>query len=361
MTLPRPAFIIFIALLAFVLISWLAIYPLSPEKRFSRGYSALLLKQANTSENLRALYADALDNMPTSTVLSLIEENKFCHSDSHELGKLVYLRSKANLASAFEVCQKHCMDGCFHGVLMEAFRSPNERSDELSHVSHEDFQKKAVEICATSANIQAPEECAHAIGHGLLVSTEDMHRALELCSTFKIPGVGYYCSTGVFMQRDIDHGEEDAKRADYTYPCSEFAGQYDVQCWRYKVRQLFIKFQTSNSGSRTSRINAAEQMKEMCRGLEKKARLGCWHGLGNGLYAEIIDTPEYLADLCIGDNSDNERLACIDGAMENVSLVSARAATQACAALGYNRLAKFCASIDGKNNSLERETLPMYY
>lgn len=320
------------------------------DSMFLKEYNALVKDDANTPEALQNLFTDYLSKIATTSLLSIIEKNSSCHNDAHELGKVIFRRTGKNLNDSFYICGKTCKDGCYHGVFMEAFRPGEIRSEGLEHVTADEIRPEILHICEISSTYQAQDECAHAVGHGLMLNLNDITRALALCGVFTNSGIRYYCSTGVFMQHDMDFGEEIIKSGKTHEPCDLFGDQYAVACYRYKVRRLFFLY------------SDIKQVAAFCNTLTEKGRLGCFHGLGYAYSGSILHNPVNLGAVCSYAGSEADTLACIDGAMENVSGANREAGKRACLSLeglGKSYL-DFCNSIDGKRDALGRETLPLY-
>jgi len=323
----------------------------SVEKEFLEAYHALADSKRDTPEALQKLYEEFFEKMSTTSLLSSIEKDQFCHEEGHELGKVIYRRTGKNLSDSFYTCGRTCADGCYHGVFMEAFRPGEIRPEGFEHVTADEIRPKILEICTLSLSYQAPEECAHAVGHGLMLNLNEIAKALDLCTVFTDMGVQYYCSTGVFMQHDIDFGLETTKNDGIYAPCDTFPDRYGVACYRYKVGRIFALYPD------------IKDVVAICTSLSGKARLGCFHGLGVAQYSTVLNTPAMLKTICSYGTSDSEILACIDGAMENVTLSDRERGKEACdslSSMSNEHYQEFCLSINGKENSLERETLPLF-
>lgn len=346
---------IFLSILVVSAFTLLGVDDKTPEG-FRAYYMALVKLQKNTPENLRPLYERSLEYVATSTLLAIMEENSFCHGDAHEVGRVIFRRTSKNLASAFDICKKQCQDGCYHGTLMEAARPENKPFGESGHVTADDFKNTMEKICALGENMQSRDECSHAMGHGLYISTLDMKKSVDLCEVFESPGLKYYCLTGVFMERDTYFGKEDIRGEDFRFPCSEYSDKYGVPCWRYKVARLL-----SLRLNGISQDDATKNVARTCLGFSGNTRLGCFHGLGVAKAGEIFENPASLGTICGYAEMDDERLACIDGAMENVSGVDTHKSRLACASLQQEDAMQFCNSIDGKKDSLSRKTTALYY
>lgn len=247
----------------------------------------------------RVFYETYREKLSTASMLGAIEHvYPFCHSEAHDLGKIVY-RETLDVADAIERCRDVCGGGCFHGVLMEAFSEASEKSlDEEGHVELAQAQKHATEFCEDT---QVPRfhkkgKCVHGMGHALaFLADYNLARALDACKLFGDRVLEFYCSGGVFMEYDMVFGERNMQEKPLHYPCDTFT-EFPSACYTYKAKRFKEKFGSSQKV-------AAECMK-----LDGFLSLGCFRGLGFAYIGEVISSPSRIVEICqfgSGRRTDN--------------------------------------------------------
>jgi|GEM_PF-1583685 len=270
-----------------------------------------------------ALYREAAGRYGFETMLAVLEEEPMCHSQAHNLGRVIYEKS-GDLASAAATCGSRCSSGCIHGVLMGFFEEHGAVPEEGGHVGIEDLTPRLKESITTACDRSEITRhtgignCYHAVGHALMpLVRSDVTDALALCELFRPLGIGavYYCATGVYMERDIAYGEQHTE--DSSYDCTK--ARFPAACFRYTLRRDY-------------RLPAeAGQVRNWCLSLEGTARTGCFHGLGFGAYHAVYEDPAALNDIC-GAGSDLDKRLCIEGALGLINIDDTSVSSRACAA-----------------------------
>lgn len=275
----------------------------------------------------RALYSRYVPVIGANGVLAGIEELwPKCHSEGHDLGKVIFAETR-DVGVSLRVCRDGCYSGCMHGVLMEAFAGARTGAelDPEQHVDAELVKTMMEEICKerTMTSSYSPGDCAHATGHALMVLAEyDPQQAVAYCDGFSTPHMRYYCATGASMEYVTERDKEDAAAGKRTlYPCD--AIKYPAACMRYKMVHVIPRLIKKKSD--------IVRMQKACRALQDPYRLGCFHGVGNGFMGPIATKKVALAAVCAG--GDDERLVCIEGAMERMAKYHPQRAEEVCETL----------------------------
>lgn len=290
------------------------------------GVLASLKKNGVNDAIPLSIFRDYYDHIGPKIMASVLNENQFCHSQAHNLGRVIYEHTQ-DLAASTLICKNSCRQGCIHGVLMEMFETEqsnlNKSNDDHKSVADlsSPLRQKIGRMCETSeiTRYSGLGNCYHAIGHGLtILASYDMPDALKLCDVFKGYGIGalYYCATGVYMERDIVFGEDDIKKSDQgLYPCDTDA--YPIACYRYKLRRIF------------SLPKEYKKAQEVCLSLDGLQRKGCFHGLGFGAYVMVYQNPADLNLLCSAGDAEDKQM-CIEGVLGAINNVSKKRSTDTC-------------------------------
>ncbi len=259
-------------------------------------------KQYNPDEKtLRPLYEEFVDLIGVNGMLDVMEE-QYCHGQGHDLGKLVFERTK-DLSASMYVCSNRCTAGCMHGILMGMFGTKGE------HVSLERVITEAKAVCSTKeiTSTNKVGDCIHGVGHVIseLVGG-DIDTGIKYCQELNPRPFQHFCATGIFMQRDLDFGLEDAGRGHF--PCDQYP--FSAACYRYKAKYLI-----SHEVGEQTQIDA---LINICLGLEGTKRSGCFHGAGFTFLPYLLDNPSGINHLC-GAGTKVDRTLCIEGAIETLA------------------------------------------
>jgi len=143
------------------------------------------------SNDKRIILEKYIDTLGASAMLDFIELTyKHCHSQAHDLGKVIYANSK-DIGKALITCGNRCTNACMHGVVSEAFKDK----------SFDEIKREISTFCSQGeiSTLHKPGNCAHGIGHAIMMITNhNIHDSLSACTEFKKSGMDYYCATGVF-------------------------------------------------------------------------------------------------------------------------------------------------------------------
>lgn len=276
----------------------------------------------------RILYQEYVPVIGANGVLGGIEELwPKCHSEGHDLGKVIYAELR-DVGTALRVCRDGCYSGCMHGVLMEAFSGARASADAdpERHVDVETVKTMMDTICKekTMSASYSPGDCAHATGHALMVLADyAIDDAIGWCEEFSVAAMDYYCATGAYMEYVTDRDRADAsdKTKSLFYPCDR--GKYPAACARYKMAHIVARH--------VKNVTTMRKLIQECSKLTGSHRIGCVHGLGNGFMPLIVRGNIELSDVClVRGMTDDEKIVCIEGAMERMAKYHPGRAEEVC-------------------------------
>jgi hypothetical protein len=288
----------------------------------------------------RSIFERYIDTLGPAALMEFLEgKYPLCHAEAHELGQVLWERLK-HLKSALTLCGHGCTNGCMHGVLSKALGQIEPAAVD-----------RLMEACEgqPSGLTHKRGNCAHAIGHGLLLKTErDREWALDLCARLFEESLEYYCATGVFMEYwgnlpEQDTAEEEHRNELYL-TCQSTA--FPAACYRYLIDKL---------GSTVS----PEDILEQCLSLSGQSRLGCFHGFGT-MYAHTVgERPAVFPAVCTYGTLDDQTV-CIEGVIEKVADHDEERARTACTLL-ESQAAQICwAAAREKMYRLDKPSMRLY-
>ena len=291
----------------------------------------------------RPVFEKYINELGPTTMLDILESHyPGCHSQAHELGRTIFAQTK-NIEESFTTCSTRCSYACFHGVLMEIFADSTAQKDVIHnhpegttdhlHVETEDIITKARIVCDDLGNTDDTVKgaCVHGLGHGFtLLFPDNLTSALDLCNTiYKDAASRFYCASGVFMQRDLDRGAQDAQSANPLYPCDTFT-DIPAACYAFKITRLVYEQNYQD-----------DDIIKLCLSLPTHERRGCFMGYGFHNYIPLLENPELLGELC-GTGDTNDKKMCIDGAVLQATLFDQYNLQPACESLTDNELRQWC-------------------
>ncbi len=296
----------------------------------------------NAKKQNLPVYEKYLPKLGIDAILGYLEEKSSrCHAVAHNLGKALYVQNQ-DLNKSLDQCANRCTSACMHGVISEA----------LGNQSHANISAKVVELCrkGSMAKLHKPGNCAHAMGHALMLNTGgEIRQSLGECKLFKEPGMDYYCATGVYMQyRDwVRDGTLSRKDVALHYPCDTYKS-FPAACYRYIMSHI-LRAVDNNLGS----------VIDECLNLPTNRRHGCFHGLGKKISSRLVRNPQLLAAVCLTSDR-NDQTMCIEGAIEKLADYGGTYAKDACATVtGYAE--EVCsAAMREKMYRLNKPSMPMY-
>jgi len=288
----------------------------------------------------RQVYEKYLESLGTQGILDVLEaRNAFCHDEAHELGRAVYSHFK-DVGQALSECGSRCSSACLHGVLKEAF----------GNSSLDQVHPQLATICTQGAmaDIRRPGNCAHGMGHALMmVASNDVEKAIDGCTGFQSPAMGYYCVTGVYMELFNQAAEWAGKSQSPYYPCDTYT-RFPAACYRYQAARMFVAL----GGDRG-------KLAELCRSLPADQRRGCFHGVGFTAMPAVAKQPELIATAC-PDQPVEEQTMCLEGLIESLAVYQPDKALASCGSL-QGKAAEIClAAAHEGTYRLNKPSLPLY-
>lgn len=286
-------------------------------------------------------------------MLDILDENTFCHSEAHNLGRVIF-RHLNDLPKSLVLCGYRCTMGCMHGVFMQLFQN-YEHADNLSkNIFGEHAAIRIGSLSEIVPNFCNKSEvkkfiylgnCYHALGHALLFASDyNISKGLEYCRLLDGQAPIYYCAAGVYMEYNL-MPEVAGQNKFEIYPCN--TNQFPAACYRYKVLRLF------KDGKNLREI------KNFCLGLEMPQKLGCFHGIGYAYQYYISSHPESIKKICSGGNLEDEKM-CIDGAIQLVAIYNKNASINACNYV-EEKLYKYCLQEADYSTFNINKPLDLYY
>jgi hypothetical protein len=286
---------------------------------------ALLLEEIQytniNSPEQRALYELYIGKIGVNGIGEVVHTyNPVCHSEGHELGKVVFATLGA-VGPSLKLCSDICYSGCLHGVMMEAFSNTlPEHEHELGtlaihehHIELEDVLPQLPTLCFDKSITETslPGDCAHGVGHALMIITDyAVEEAVEACASFANKKLEYYCASGGYMQYAQNYEVPSLDDPAILYPCDSF--KYPAACFRYRLTD--VRYHSPLDSE-----SLVAELKGLCTELEDDYySVGCMHGLGNAYMYPVSKGQISLSTVC-GGGSRDEQHACIDGVMERLA------------------------------------------
>jgi hypothetical protein len=316
-------------------------------KTVEKERSDFIEKLRFTDVNKRSLYEEYIDIIGVNGILNSIEKvSPHCHSEGHDLGKVVFARTR-DIGKSLLLCTNRCHSGCMHGVLMEAFAG----AGQSSHGHHLDLvalQPRMKDLCSANEAMAAWHSlgnCAHGVGHAMtFLADYDIAEAVKACAGFDDPAKEYYCATGAYMEYVVERDREDTKSKSLLYPCDTL--DYPAACARYKMRFVAHRYYRAQKN--------LEELVQVCEKLTGKFRLGCFHGLGSAHEQAISHGKVSIKDVC-QHGTEDDQFMCIEGAMESLARFNDKRASRVCAALAGKNKQTCLVAVKHKMYNMEKD------
>ncbi len=300
--------------------------------------TGVLPAEAKTIENFTHAYVNAdeserqrlsesyLEDFSSKELLAAQEHAfKICHFQAHPFGRAVY-KKEQNFAGAIAQCGNSCNSGCFHGVLMEMFKTDSDNfggliEDEDPVAYLESITDDAKRLCASPEldGLVMPVFCQHGLGHVFAyVSDYNIKAALRSCTEM---GPGFRstaCAGGAYMEY-MGSTTDTAKftKKDF-FPCDKVQ-QYSQHCYRYKG-----KFMAEGWGG-------LKEAMEACATLSERRKIDCTRGVAFWTVTVEDLARENGLDAVCGTITDTKQHAeCEYGAISYVVLSTDSATNEAC-------------------------------
>jgi hypothetical protein len=245
------------------------------------------------------------------------------HVIAHALGRFAVAQRDGDPA-VYAGCREVFQAGCNHGVMEGYFASP--RAAPATAVAPPALDSLCAKITRPGAARLVSLECAHGMGHGLVVRYQgEVRQALGACDHLTQREARAECHDGVFMENAVrgttsaDMRVGDAavragpasrerqplvRRDDLSYPCDDIATQYRASCWKYQP--IIIVDVVRGDEPRTL---------EACARAPNTYRGQCYFGVGKQGSGWWEDQRR-VAQLCERVPSTHTA-ACIAGAVES--------------------------------------------
>ena len=245
------------------------------------------------------------------------------HVIAHALGRFAVARRDGD-PGVYAGCREVFQAGCNHGVMEGYFASP--RAATATAVAPQALDSLCAKISRPGAARLVSLECAHGMGHGLVVRYQgDARQALGACDHLTQRDAREECHDGVFMENAVrgttsaDMRVGDAavragaasreqqalvRRNDLSYPCGDVATPYRASCWKYQP--IIIADVVRGDEPRTL---------EACARAPEAYRAPCYFGVGKQGSGWWEDQRR-VAQLCERVPSAHTA-SCIAGAVES--------------------------------------------
>lgn len=192
-------------------------------------------------------------NRDTKTVLAEIERARLnnseietnCHPITHSVGRVTYEKI-GNIGDSFDACDQSCHSGCYHGVMERLFFSDKEISENYTHLTFSDMEKRIPGICGIdkfhNPNSAVIFQCLHGVGHAILYTLNyNLEEALGSCDLLESDYEKSSCYGGVIMENitAFDKSKRDLKQTDPNYPCNKLEAIYKYDCYMMQTSIMF--------------------------------------------------------------------------------------------------------------------------
>jgi hypothetical protein len=265
------------------------------------------------------------------------------HSFAHAIGIAAYTGME-DVGIVFARCTPAFQSGCYHGVIQAYFTG-----HAAAHGDHID-DGLINAMCRVPREVTGDRwlhfQCAHGMGHGLLMLTGNhLPAALEGCDLIRDGWERESCYGGVFMENivhatvphgstgrpdathvhtsataDHDHGGAGAapradfpplKKDDPLYPCNVLPQRYLVSC--YQMQTSAVLFHNGSDVAATARV---------CASAPEELRTTCFQSLGRDI-SSISQQDHRVAMRLCGQAPELYQPACTVGYTKNLIDVTA--------------------------------------
>ncbi len=169
------------------------------------------------------------------SVLGAFEEQQiWCHSQAHHIGKFLLGYNNGNATKAFSYGSKLCGGAIYHGILENYYKN----SVLLDSINPDEIEVR--NSCKTfEDDWEILLECSHGVGHGLIQAYDyNLMKATKRCDEFEFDPQKFTCYRGVFMENLNSlfrkKNTSNFNLEDLFYPCNTFDGNYAKVCYTYQ-------------------------------------------------------------------------------------------------------------------------------
>lgn len=218
------------------------------------------------------------------------------HSYAHVFGEALY--NKVGI-QGISVCDSNYSFGCYHAFFGTALVDEG-----LSIVT--DLDQACIE-----AHGEKGLGCQHGIGHGIIaeLGRENINQSLEVCSTLNWQGPIGGCTSGVFMEFNLNTMNELGPRKldenGLYYPCEHVPSRFTEACY-FEQPAWWVVANRSDY----------EKVGKYCSAIENDAnRIACFQGTGNIISGvNLFDVPK-ISSSCANMPTEEGEFRCIEGAV----------------------------------------------
>jgi hypothetical protein len=228
-----------------------------------------------------------------------------CHQLTHVIGREAGRKYK-DISKAYDHGDNFCWSGYFHGV-MEAV---------VARYGPSEVPKRLNSICVGIANKARYSfdhyNCAHGLGHGvMLITNDELFKSLKICDNLKDGWERESCYGGVFMENIMarlnpDHDTKYLRDDQPLYPCTAVADRYAQQCYLMQT-------------SRALDVLGGDFKKVfgVCATVKMPYRDTCWQSLGRDASGRSVSDVSKTHETCMLGASQEARKNCIVGAVKD--------------------------------------------
>jgi len=260
------------------------------------------LKDLSKSEN-REMVPEKFSEL----IFKANQTGNTCHHLGHKLGQFLYGYT-GDLLQALSLTDRTCGGSIYHGIMQEYFKT-NLLSD--NGTSSYIVASKACDELVDVSHSQIRSECAHGIGHGLVIAYNyDALTAVTRCDEFEDGFAQRSCVEGVFMENSLGYSSNVGTfdENDLLFPCNVLDEKYAGACYHYHSIYLLKKVNQSD-----------KDPFEQCEKNENEMHVkNCYYGIGlMKAFNSDYDFDKILS-FCQNGNL-NYQTYCFAGALYNTS------------------------------------------
>lgn len=226
-----------------------------------------------------------------------------CHVLGHELGHFLYDYS-GDLKHALLRADRTCGGSYYHGIMQGFFKT---NSLSFNGVPSYTVAKNACNELVDVSHSQIRSECAHGVGHGLMVAYNyDALTAINRCYEFEDDFAQRSCAEGAFMENAQRYSKNlgTLDENDLLFPCNVLEEKFEGACYHYHAIYLLNKVNLSIE-------DAFEQCEKNKNEMHVKH---CYYGIGiMSTFYSNYDNDKILLD-CQKGNLDYSTY-CFAGAI----------------------------------------------
>jgi len=233
---------------------------------------------------------------------SLLKDGRMCHGIGHPLGKFLYAY-KGDLAQALLLTDRTCGGSILHGIMQEYFKTMSLKDDGTSAINI------ASNVCNEIFDFpysQMRRECAHGIGHGLVIANNfDGLTAMKKCGEFEDGFAHRACIEGASMEHVTASVSNKGNFDEHNvlFPCSELDEKNEGACYTSHAKYILNKVKKS----------AYDAFKE-CDKIQNENQLRyCYYGMGSIQGTVFKNELEKIVSTCQQGNVKYQTY-CIEGA-----------------------------------------------